>query len=108
MYPARVVHYLNGCVCVVGFSGGVALQVHYARLIPRLARSVLVVPVGVAVGASAVVYQHALTQCGKRWTAALTGGTQTRKYVTEIYMWAIVKLSNIVIWLIDFDQWVCL
>lgn len=63
----------------IGFSSGVALQVHYARYLPRSVRSLLVIPSCLAVGSSMLTYQHALTQCGRRWTACnpITAQMQT-------------------------------
>jgi len=53
----------------IGFSSGAAVQVHYARYLPRPIRALLVIPSCFGITSSMMTYQHALTQCGKRWSA---------------------------------------
>jgi len=51
----------------IGFSSGTAVQVHYARYLPRPIRALLVIPTCLGVGSSMIIYQNALNQYGKSW-----------------------------------------
>jgi len=59
-----------GSFCV-GFSGGVATQVHFARYIPRPFRALLVIPAAFGSIAAGSVYHHQSKLCLQEWAASI-------------------------------------